>query len=60
MLETALREDRERFPWNEYDLTIDAESTLQLEQGMQLAFLWRNQPAETYLRTHSTKTERRG
>ncbi|SES67014.1 Helicase conserved C-terminal domain-containing protein [Nitrosospira multiformis] len=45
MLETALREDRERFPWNEYDLTIDAESTLQLEQGMQLAFLWRNQPA---------------
>ncbi|BCT69492.1 SNF2-related protein [Nitrosospira sp. NRS527] len=46
VLEAALREDRERFPWNEYDLTIDAESTLQLEQGMQLAFLWRNQAAE--------------
>jgi SNF2 family DNA or RNA helicase len=43
---SALEQDRERFPWEEYDLTIDAESTVQLEQGMQLAHLWRTQPAE--------------
>lgn len=45
-LKSALEQDRERFPWEEYDLTIDAESTVQLEQGMQLAHLWRTQPAE--------------
>lgn len=45
-LRAALEQDRERFPWDEYDLTIDAESTTQLEQGMQLAHLWRTQPAE--------------
>lgn len=45
-LRSALEQDRERFPWEEYDLTIDAESTVQLEQGMQLAHLWRTQPAE--------------
>lgn len=45
-LRSALEQDRERFPWEEYDLTIDADSTVQLEQGMQLAHLWRTQPAE--------------
>lgn len=45
-LKEALEQDRERFPWDEYDLTIDAESTPQLEQGLQLAHLWRTQPAE--------------
>ena len=45
-LERALREDREWFGWDEYDLTIDAESPLQLEQAMQLQHLWRVQPAE--------------
>ncbi|GAB7535224.1 SNF2-related protein [Burkholderia sp. 3C] len=45
-LRSALEQDRERFPWDEYDLTIDAESTIQLEQGLQLAHLWRTQPAE--------------
>ncbi|MEO3711488.1 SNF2-related protein [Roseateles flavus] len=45
-LRGALEQDRERFAWDEYDLTVDAESTAQLEQGMQLAHLWRNQPAE--------------
>lgn len=45
-LEKALEQDRERFPWDEYDLTLDAESTVQLEQGLQLAHLWRTQPAE--------------
>ena len=45
-LKSALKHDRECFPWEEYDLTIDAESTAQLEQGMQLAHLWRTQPAE--------------
>jgi len=45
-LKEALEQDRERFPWDEYDLTVDAESTVQLEQGLQLAHLWRTQPAE--------------
>lgn len=45
-LKTALVQDRERFPWDEYDLTLDAESTAQLEQGLQLVHLWRTQPAE--------------
>lgn len=45
-LGSALEQDRERFPWEEYDLTVDAESTVQLEQGMQLAHLWRTQPSE--------------
>ncbi|MGO4811053.1 SNF2-related protein [Cupriavidus sp. 2MCAB6] len=45
-LRAALEHDRERFAWEEYDLTVDAESTLQLEQGQQLAHLWRTQPAE--------------
>lgn len=45
-LKSAIEQDRERFPWKEYDLTIDAESTVQLEQAMQLAHLWRTQPAE--------------
>ncbi|MDR6584550.1 helicase SNF2 [Herbaspirillum sp. BH-1] len=45
-LRSALEQDRERFPWDEYDLTVDAESTIQLEQGIQLAHLWRTQPAE--------------
>lgn len=45
-LRSALEQDREQFPWEEYDLTIDAESTVQLEQGMQLAHLWRTQPVE--------------
>ncbi|SMR67724.1 SNF2-related protein [Cupriavidus plantarum] len=45
-LKEALEQDRERFPWDEYDLTLDAESTVQLEQGLQLAHLWRTQPAE--------------
>lgn len=45
-LRTALEQDRERFAWDEYDLTIDAESTRQLEQSQQLAYLWRSQPAE--------------
>lgn len=45
-LKQALTEDRERFPWEEYDLTIDAEATIQLEQAQQLLHLWRTQPAE--------------
>lgn len=45
-LSLALEQGRERFPWDEYDITIDAESIVQLEQGMQLAHLWRTQPAE--------------
>lgn len=45
-LQAGLEQDRERFPWDEYDLTIDGESTSQLEQGLQLVHLWRNQPVE--------------
>ena len=45
-LRLALELDRERFAWDEYDLTIDGEATSQLEQGLQLAHLWRTQPAE--------------
>ncbi|MFT7773275.1 SNF2-related protein [Roseateles sp.] len=45
-LKSALEQEREQFPWEEYDLTLDAESTAQLERGMQLAHLWRTQPAE--------------
>lgn len=46
VLRTALEQDRERFPWKEFDLNVDAESTAQLEQGLQFAHLWRTQPAE--------------
>lgn len=45
-LESALVQDRERFPWEEYDLSVDAESTLQLEQSKQFLHLWKTQPAE--------------
>lgn len=45
-LRSALEQDRERFPWDEFDLSIDAEATTQLEHGLQLAHLWRVQPAE--------------
>jgi HJR/Mrr/RecB family endonuclease len=45
-LRSALEQDRERFPWAEYDLTVDGQATLQLEQGQQLAHLWRTQPNE--------------
>jgi hypothetical protein len=45
-LRSALKQDREWFPWEEYDLSIDAESAVQLDQGMQLAHLWRTQPAD--------------
>ncbi|MBF5006179.1 SNF2-related protein [Diaphorobacter caeni] len=45
-LEQALVDDREYFPWEEYDLTIDAEATTQLEQAQQLLSLWKAQPSE--------------
>lgn len=45
VLERALMSEREWFPWKEYDLTIDAEAALQLEQAQQVLVLWRNQPA---------------
>jgi hypothetical protein len=45
VLETALMSEREWFPWEEYDLTVDAESALQLEQARQVLFLWRNPSA---------------
>lgn len=45
-LRAALEQDREQFPWDEFDLTVDGEATSQLEHGQQIAHLWRNQPAE--------------
>lgn len=45
-LRNGLEQERERFPWGEYDLSLDGESTVQLEQGQQLANLWRTQPAQ--------------
>jgi superfamily II DNA or RNA helicase/HJR/Mrr/RecB family endonuclease len=45
-LENALIEDREWFDWEEFDLNIDAESSLQLEQARQFQHVWRVQPAE--------------
>lgn len=46
LLRTSLELDREQFAWDEYDLTIDGDSTSQFEQGLQLAQLWRIQPEE--------------
>lgn len=43
-LDRALREERMQFPWNEYDLSIDGESPVQLEHGRQVEHLWRTQP----------------
>jgi len=45
-LETALRQEREQFPWDEYDLTIDAESSAQLELAQQYIGIWKAQPQE--------------
>jgi SNF2 family DNA or RNA helicase len=45
-LKAALEQERERFPWDEYDLNIDGEATVQLEAGQQLAHVWRTQPAQ--------------
>ncbi|MDP1947380.1 MAG: SNF2-related protein [Nitrospirota bacterium] len=42
-LEQALRDEREWFTWGEYDLTIDGESTRQLEIARQIHFLWKSQ-----------------
>ncbi|MCA3081808.1 MAG: restriction endonuclease [Burkholderiales bacterium] len=45
-LRTALEDEREWFAWKEFDLTLDGESSSQLELGQQLAHLWENQPDE--------------
>jgi HJR/Mrr/RecB family endonuclease/superfamily II DNA or RNA helicase len=44
-LELALSAERQQFPWEEYDLTVDGDSTTQLEHARQMAHLWRIQPA---------------
>lgn len=44
-LEQALRADRVQMPWNEYDLTLDGDSGVQLEHGRQIAHVWRTQPS---------------
>jgi len=45
-LEQALRDERERFPWDEFDLTIDGDSIMQLEEARHIHFLWKNQPSK--------------
>lgn len=44
-LEAALQQERAVLPWNEYDLTMDGDSTVQLEHGRYVEHLWRVQPA---------------
>lgn len=43
-LEQAIRDEREMFFWDEYDLTLDGESSRQLEEARQVHFLWKSQP----------------
>lgn len=45
-LQRALEDDLQKVKWGEYDLTIDGHCAIQLEQGQQVAHLWRMQPAE--------------
>lgn len=45
-LRAALEQDRERFPWDEYDLSIDGESSARLEQSQQLVHMWCSQAEE--------------
>lgn len=45
-LKRALEDDSQKLKWGEYDLTIDGHCAVQLEQGQQVAHLWRIQPAE--------------
>jgi hypothetical protein len=45
-LERALEDDLQKLKWGEYDLNIDGHCAVQLEQGRQVAHLWRMQPAE--------------
>ncbi len=42
-LDQALRDERELFAWGEFNLTIDGESTRQLEEARLIHFLWKNQ-----------------
>lgn len=44
-LQRALQDERLALPWNEFDLTIDGESTANLEKAQQLLHVWRHQPA---------------
>ena len=43
-LEAALLDEREMFPWDEYDLTLDGDSARTLEEVRQIEFLWQAQP----------------
>lgn len=46
-LRAGLEREGERFAWDEYDLTLDGDSSRQLENAQQTLALWRLQPAET-------------
>ncbi|BAP87808.1 SNF2-like protein [Burkholderiales bacterium GJ-E10] len=45
-IKSALEDERPRFPWNEYDLTVDGNSASTLELAQQMLCLWENQPQE--------------
>lgn len=45
-LEQSLRDEREMFAWDEFVLTIDGDSIMQLEEARQIHFLWKNQPSK--------------
>lgn len=42
-LDRALRDERELFPWDEFDLTTDGDSIVQLEKARQIHFMWKSQ-----------------
>ncbi len=48
-LEQALTDERTRFPWDEYDLSLDGDSPAQLEHARQVLHLWRTQPTTKIL-----------
>jgi hypothetical protein len=43
--ERAVQEDRMVLAWEDFDLSLDGESSTQLDRAHQIAHLWRTQPA---------------
>lgn len=46
-IEQAIKLERPRFPWNEFDLQVDGDSSAQLERARQILILWLNQSQTT-------------
>ena len=45
-LRQAISDERQLFAWDEFDLTIDGDSTMQLEEARQIYSLWKQQPSK--------------